>query len=157
MATLDELSDRAKGSAFFVPGNDIDAARKFYQRRGLISPDDLRTILRKYSDPRKLMAVVRKERWVIAVSSARKRASMPMLQVETRGGARLATFGLAGSRVIAVWHDEDYQSEVERNGIRGEYGMVRHVDGELFYDALMVAYPGTGPLRVVEVGGVSRT
>lgn len=95
--------------------------------------------------------------YVLTRRQRSKRTSAPMLQVETRDGDPVATFGLAGSRVIAVWHDDNYQSAVERDGIRGEYGIVRPVDGELFFDALMGAYPDNGPLRVVEVGGVSRT
>lgn len=95
--------------------------------------------------------------YILARRHRSKRANAPMLQVETRAGDPVATFGLAGSRLIAVWHDDNYQSVVERDGIRGEYGIVRPVDGELFFDALMLAYPENGPLRVVEVGGVSRT
>lgn len=90
---------------------------------------------------------------------APRRAGPRMVQIERIGKPAakvLATFALVNGRVVAVWHDHDYQTLIENGGIKGGTGRVRLEDGAPFFDALTSAYSGSPTLRAVVVTGKTR-
>jgi hypothetical protein len=52
----------------------------------------------------------------------------------------LATFELKGGLVVAVYHDRDYEDDIENGAVFADGRALRPVDGRAFFDALDRAF-----------------